>query len=163
MIKTAVVIGQIVPVRPEQWFLEAPAVYHGPWAAWSGIKCGSWLPCLWLGGLELRDPWGPFQPKPFYDHLFATEYCLVLYVIAGVLLTLRVRIKQCSFEIPRISFTELCLRLIPVLFPAVPTSTQKILTCLGALYLVPPSLFPGLVLMVTCLQKENKTSPWADS
>ena len=21
------------------------------------------------GGLELDDPWGPFQPKPFYDDL----------------------------------------------------------------------------------------------
>jgi len=21
-----------------------------PWAAWSGIKCGGWWPCLWQGG-----------------------------------------------------------------------------------------------------------------
>jgi len=21
------------------------------------------------GGLELDDPWGPFQPKPFYDSM----------------------------------------------------------------------------------------------
>ena len=38
----------------------------GPWAAWSstdlevgGLACGR--------GLELNDPWGPFQRKPFCD------------------------------------------------------------------------------------------------
>ena len=24
------------------------------------------------GGLELNDPWGPFQPKPFYDSMILT-------------------------------------------------------------------------------------------
>ena len=28
----------------------------GPWAVWCSMKCGSWWPCLWLGGLELHDP-----------------------------------------------------------------------------------------------------------
>jgi len=32
----------------------------GPWAAWAGMKCGGWWPCLWL---ELHDPGGPFQPN----------------------------------------------------------------------------------------------------
>ena len=27
-----------------------------------------WWPCLWQG-LEIGDPWGPFQPKPFCDSM----------------------------------------------------------------------------------------------
>ena len=41
----------------------------GPWAAWAGITCGGWCSCLWEGGLELHDPWGPFQPRPFCDSM----------------------------------------------------------------------------------------------
>ena len=31
------------------------------------IKSRDRAPCFW--GLELDDPWGPFQPKPFYDSM----------------------------------------------------------------------------------------------
>ena len=37
------------------------------------VGCDSGQPGLVVGdpaycrGLEIRDPWGPFQPKPFYD------------------------------------------------------------------------------------------------
>uniref|UniRef100_A0A8C9EX82 Uncharacterized protein n=1 Tax=Pavo cristatus TaxID=9049 RepID=A0A8C9EX82_PAVCR len=24
--------------------------WMGPWAAWAGLKCGGWWPCLWWGG-----------------------------------------------------------------------------------------------------------------
>jgi len=34
----------------------------GPWAAWAGMNSGGWWPCLG-GGLELHEPWGPFQPN----------------------------------------------------------------------------------------------------
>jgi len=43
--------------------------WMGPWAAWSSIRYGGWWPCLQQEGLELDDPWHPFQPKPFYDSM----------------------------------------------------------------------------------------------
>ena len=40
------------------------------WLHWQylgqGNKQNSWWPCL-AGGLEIHDPWGPFQPRPFCD------------------------------------------------------------------------------------------------
>ena len=46
----------------------------GPWAAWAGMKWGGWWPCMQLGGLELCDPWGPFQPGPFYDSVLSSPF-----------------------------------------------------------------------------------------
>jgi len=53
---------------PHPWRCSRPGGM-GPWAGWSGIKCGGWWPSLQQeqGELEFDDPWGPFQPKPFYD------------------------------------------------------------------------------------------------
>ena len=51
------------PVHP--WRCSRPG-WMGPWVTWSSIKCGGWWPCLWRGGLEIYDPWGPSQPGPFY-------------------------------------------------------------------------------------------------
>jgi len=53
------------PVHP--WRCSRPG-WMGPWAAWAGMKCGGWWPDCGRG-LELHDPWGPFQPGPFYDSI----------------------------------------------------------------------------------------------
>ena len=74
---TAAQRGCGCPVHP--WRCSRPG-WMGPWAAWSGIKCGGWWPCLWQGGVELHDPWGPFQSKPFYDSMINT-----IQVVAFVL------------------------------------------------------------------------------
>jgi len=39
--------------------------WMSPWATWSS-KWGGWWPCP-AGGLEIHDPWGLFQPRPFCD------------------------------------------------------------------------------------------------
>jgi len=49
---------------PRPWRCSRPG-WMGPWATWSR-KWGGWWPCL-AGGLEIHDPWGPFQPRPFCD------------------------------------------------------------------------------------------------
>ena len=49
---------------PRPWRCSRPD-WMGPWATWSS-KWGGWWPCL-AGGLEIHDPWGPFQPRPFCD------------------------------------------------------------------------------------------------
>ena len=44
--------------------------WMGPWTSWSSIKCGGWWPYLWWRwgrGVEIHDPWGLFQPRPFCD------------------------------------------------------------------------------------------------
>ena len=33
---------------PRPWRCSRPG-WMGPWAAWAGIKCGGWWPCLWWG------------------------------------------------------------------------------------------------------------------
>ena len=45
---------------PCPWRCSRPS-WMGPWATWSS-KWASWWPCL-AGGLEIHDPWGPFQPS----------------------------------------------------------------------------------------------------
>ena len=35
-----------IPVHP--WRCSRPG-WMGPWAAWAGIKCGGWWPCMWEG------------------------------------------------------------------------------------------------------------------
>jgi len=49
---------------PRPWRCSRPG-WMGPWATWSS-KWGGWWPCL-AGGLEIHDPSGPFQPRPFCD------------------------------------------------------------------------------------------------
>ena len=49
---------------PCPWRCSRPG-WMRPWATWSS-KWGSWWPCLAVG-LEIHDPWGPFQPRPFCD------------------------------------------------------------------------------------------------
>jgi len=39
---------------PHHWRCSRPD-WMGPWATWSGTKCGGWWPCLG-GGLEIHDP-----------------------------------------------------------------------------------------------------------
>ena len=34
---------------PHPWRCSRPG-WMGPWAAWAGMKCGGWWPCLWQGG-----------------------------------------------------------------------------------------------------------------
>jgi len=61
---------------PERWWMPHPGRcsrpgWMGPWATWSS-KWGGWWPCP-AGGLELCDPWGPFQPRPFCDPSLQTN------------------------------------------------------------------------------------------
>ena len=53
---------------PHPWRCSRPG-WMGPWAAWSS-KWGGWWPCP-AGGLEIHDPRGPFQPRPFCDSVIA--------------------------------------------------------------------------------------------
>ena len=32
-------------------------------------------------GLELNDPWGSFQPKPFYDSIIFSHHCHAVQVV----------------------------------------------------------------------------------
>jgi len=52
---------------PHPWRCSRPG-WIWPWAAWSSIRYGGWQPAL-AAGLEIHDPWGPFQPKPFYGSM----------------------------------------------------------------------------------------------
>jgi len=55
-----------------------------PWRCSRAGWMGPWVACLALnvrcvalpvaGGLELDDPWGPFQPRPFYDSKNKMQY-----------------------------------------------------------------------------------------
>ena len=56
---------------PHPWRHSRPG-WMGPWAAWSGIKCGGWWPCLWQGGwsfmiLEVPSKLGHSVILQFYD------------------------------------------------------------------------------------------------
>ena len=61
---TAAQRGRGCPVHP--WRGSGPG-WMGTWAAWAAMKRGCWWLCLQWEGLELHDPWGPFQPRPFCD------------------------------------------------------------------------------------------------
>ena len=43
---TAAQRGCGCPIHP--WRCSRPG-WMGPWAAWAGMKCGGWWPCLWWG------------------------------------------------------------------------------------------------------------------
>ena len=60
--------------------------WMGPWATWSS-KWGGWWPCL-AEGLEIHDPFGPFQPRPFcvIFHLFFLNL-LLFFSLSGQLPT----------------------------------------------------------------------------
>jgi len=53
---------------PRPWRCAKPG-WMRPWATWSS-KWGGWGPCP-AGGLEIHDPWGLFQPRPFCDSVRA--------------------------------------------------------------------------------------------
>jgi len=55
---------------PRPWRCSRPG-WMRPWATWSS-KWGGWWPCL-AGGLEIHDPWGPFQPRPFCDSVIGEK------------------------------------------------------------------------------------------
>ena len=54
--------SKVMFVHP--WRCSRPG-WIGPWATWSS-KWGGWWPCP-AAGLEIHDPWGPFQLRPFCD------------------------------------------------------------------------------------------------
>jgi len=53
--------GEVLNSCPERLWMPRPSLevfkarLDGPWAAWAGMKCGGWRPCLWRG-LELHNP-----------------------------------------------------------------------------------------------------------
>ena len=49
------------------WWCSRPT-WMGLWTTWSSTRSGGWWLRLWQG-VEMNDPWGPFQPKPFYDSM----------------------------------------------------------------------------------------------
>jgi len=65
----------------------------GPWATWSGTRSGGRWPRGGGGGLELDDPQGPFQPKPFNESVNTSTQHLAQFsmesgsvVVSGVAL-----------------------------------------------------------------------------
>jgi len=64
LIATLLIFISITSHEKRPWRCSRPG-WMGPWATWSS-KWGGWWPCL-AGGVEIHDPWGPFQPRPFCD------------------------------------------------------------------------------------------------
>ena len=75
---------------PRPWRCSRPG-WMGPWAAWPSIKCGGRWPGMWGGRLELHDPWGLFQPRPFCDSVIlwsATFIIVTIFLFCPIKLSL---------------------------------------------------------------------------
>ena len=113
-------------LRP--WRCSRPG-WMGPWATWSS-KWGCWWPCP-AGGLEIRDPRGPFQPRPFCDSVISVIYfsiepvfCtgktylydykgLILHGLPGKGLAAAGLKLTCRLEISRVSHSDHLLQVTP--------------------------------------------------
>ena len=64
--------------------VDAPSMVVSKTSGWSPVQpglvqdLGGWWPCA-SGGLELGGPWGPFQPKPFYDSVIHGSIAVQLH------------------------------------------------------------------------------------
>ena len=67
---TAAQRGCGCPVHP--WRCSRPG-WLGPWAAWAGITCGDWWPCLWWGGWSFVILEVPSNP----GHSVVLWYCCI--------------------------------------------------------------------------------------